>query len=127
MRVEAPAAADHVWSAMPAVIHRLLTLCLVLTLLVGAPGRSIACGMAKMAVGIAADMADGCPAAKAACADHRPSCADHLGCIAVTGIPAAPVLLEIAFEWTPPAYERASTALSGISIEPELSPPILAA
>jgi hypothetical protein len=42
-------------------------------------------------------------------------------------MPASPALLAVAFEWASPIYELATAALAGISVKPELSPPIIAA
>jgi hypothetical protein len=117
----------HVISAMAAVFHRLLTLCLALGLVVGVPMRLVPCGMAETPVGVAADNDDGCAPAQRACTEPGPSCVDHVGCIAQPGVPAALRLPLVPFEWTALAYNGAISRLSGISIEPELSPPIRAA
>ena len=113
---------------MATVLHRVLTLCLALSLLVGVSGPPVACEATPTALGIGAKMTDGCSAAQSSCTDQRPlSCIDHVGCIVLPGMAASPALLPIAFAWTSPSYDRATSILSGISIAPELSPPILAA
>jgi hypothetical protein len=112
---------------MAAVFHRVLTLCLAVTLIVGVPGGLVSCGMAEAQVVMSGHTADECSATQPPCADHRSTCIDYLGCAAVPGVAASPALFAVVLEWTSPRYEPPRSTLSGISIEPELSPPILAA
>jgi hypothetical protein len=56
-----------------------------------------------------------------------PNCIDHLGCVTASALPAAPASVAVAFEWTTLDYDPAPELLAGISVKPELSPPILAA
>ena len=125
-RVDPFASTAHVCAAM-AILHRLLTVCLAVALLVGVTIQLVPCGTAHAEMGIRADMADGCAGAKFPCADHKPACIVHLGCVAVPALPASPASIAVAFEWALPDYDFAATSLSGISVKPELSPPILAA
>jgi len=74
-----------------------------------------------------ADMAGGCAGPQPPCTGHMPSCAGHAGCIALSALPASPVLIAVVFAWTSLAWEPAPESLAGISLKPELSPPILAA
>src|SRR4051794_39903584 len=101
---------------MAAALNRLLTLCLALAFLVGATGQLIPCHLVQADLTVRADMADGCSGLKAPCTDHLPvSCIDHLGCIAVPGLPASPASNAVAFEWVSPPYNFATAVLSGIS------------
>jgi hypothetical protein len=56
-----------------------------------------------------------------------PNCVDQVGCVTVSALPNSPVSIAVAFEWESLDYDRAAESLSGISVKPELSPPILAA
>ena len=56
-----------------------------------------------------------------------PNCIDHVGCLTVFALPASPVSVAVAFEWASLDYDLARESLSGISVKPELSPPILVA
>jgi hypothetical protein len=56
-----------------------------------------------------------------------PNCLDQGGCITVSALPASPTTIAVPIEWTSLDYDFAPQALAGISVKPELSPPILAA
>jgi hypothetical protein len=56
-----------------------------------------------------------------------PNCVDHVGCLTVSTLPTSPVSVAVAFEWASLDFDLAPESLSGISVKPELSPPILAA
>jgi hypothetical protein len=83
--------------------------------------------MAHPDKGMRADMAGGCDRPQPPCTGHMPNCIDYLGCVTVSALPASPVAIAVAFEWTSLNYDFAPTPLFGISVKPELSPPILAA
>jgi len=112
---------------MAAILNRLLTVCLALAFLVGVTAQHMPCGMAQAGTAVRADMADRCAGPQPSCTDHMPACIDQLGCLTLPALPVSPASMAIGFEWTAPTYHVAAAALSGISIEPELSPPILAA
>ncbi len=90
---------------MATVTKRLLTLGLALTFLIGVTAQL----------------------SQPPCAGHTPNCVDHLGCITVSALPALPATIAVPVEWTSLDYDPVPETLSGISIKPELSPPILAA
>jgi len=112
---------------MAAILNRLLTVCLALAFLVSVTVQLVPCGMAQGDMNVRADMADGCAGATPRCTDHMPACIDHVGCLTIAGLPVSPALIAVTFDWIPPTYDLAAATLSGISIEPELSPPILSA
>jgi hypothetical protein len=56
-----------------------------------------------------------------------PNCLDRGGCITVSALPAPPTAIAVPVEWASLDYDFVPTALAGISVKPELSPPILAA
>lgn len=112
---------------MAAVLKRLLTLALALAFLVGATGQFISAGLPHRDAAVRADMAAECAAPQVPCTGHKASCIAHLGCLTVPALAGSPVALAIPFRWTSVAYHFAATALSGLSVKPELSPPILAA
>jgi hypothetical protein len=112
---------------MTAILNRLLTACLALAFLVGVTAQLVPCGMAQAGIGVRADMADGCAGPQAPCTGHMPNCVDHVGCVTVSALPASPASIAVAFEWTSLDYDFAPESRSGISVKPELSPPILAA
>jgi hypothetical protein len=108
------------------ILKRLLTLCLALTFLVGATVRLVPCSTTQMDMGVRADMEGGCAAPQTPCTGHTPSCIDHVGCVAVPALTASPASMPTAFRWTIIAYDFAAASLPGLTVEPELSPPILA-
>jgi hypothetical protein len=112
---------------MAAILNRLLTVCLALAFLVGVTAQLVPCGVAQAGIGVRADMADGCAGPQSSCTDHMPTCIDHLGCLTLPALPVSPASITVAFEWTSLDYDFAPESRSGISVKPELSPPILAA
>jgi hypothetical protein len=112
---------------MAAVVKRLLTVCLALALVVGVMGQFMPSSMAAPHMTASADMGGGCAGPQPPCTGHVPNCLDHGGCITVSALPASPTLIAAPVEWTSLDYDLAPKALAGISVKPELSPPILAA
>ncbi|HYU12715.1 MAG TPA: hypothetical protein VEK82_09075 [Stellaceae bacterium] len=112
---------------MATVTKRLLTLGLALTFLIGVTAQLMPSSMPEAQVTMSAEMAGGCADSQPPCAGHTPNCVDHLGCITVSALPALPATIAVPVEWTSLDYDPVPETLSGISIKPELSPPILAA
>ena len=112
---------------MAAALKRLLTLGLMLALVIGTTAQLMPSSMAHPDMGLRADMAGGCDHPQPPCTGHMPNCIDYLGCGTVSALPASPVAIAVVFEWTSLNYDFAPTLLFGISVKPELSPPILAA
>jgi hypothetical protein len=110
-----------------AVLERVLTLCLALAFLVGVTGQLMPSSMAAPQIAVSADMAGGCAGAQPPCTGHMPNCLYHGGCITVSAMPAPPATIAVPVEWTSLDYALAPQALAGISVKPELTPPILAA
>jgi hypothetical protein len=106
---------------------RLLTVCLALAFFIGATVQVLPWSMTIGEMGVRADMADGCAGPQPPCTGHMPNCVDHVGCLTVSALPTSPVSVAVAFEWASLDYDLAPESLSGISVKPELSPPILAA
>jgi hypothetical protein len=125
-RVDAHSPANH-FAGVTAILHRLLTLGLVLALVVSTTAQLVPSSMAQPDIGIRADMAGGCDRPQPPCTGHTPNCVDHLGCLTVPALPTSPASIAVAFEWTSLDYDLAPESLPGISVKPELSPPILAA
>ena len=113
--------------AMATIHQRLLRLCLALAFLVGVTGQLMPPGLAVPQMTVSSDMAGGCDAPKPPCTGHMPNCLDHGGCISVSALPASPATIAVPVEWTPLGYDFVPQALVGVSIKPELSPPISAA
>jgi len=111
---------------MAAVLHRLLTVGLALAFLVGMTVQLVPSSMAETATKMSAGMTGCCDSPQPPCTGHLPNCLDH-GCITVSALPPSPAAIAVPVEWTSLVYEPAPQALSGISVKPELSPPILAA
>lgn len=112
---------------MAMTARRLLALSIALVFLIGATAQLVPCGTAESDMGARAGMsaASGLPEAPAPA--HTPSCLQHLGCAATSALPNAPASPPTALRWTSVIYDSASNLLAGLSVEPELSPPILAA
>jgi hypothetical protein len=117
----------YVCSAMVAVLKRLLTVCLALAFLVGVTAQLMPSSMAETQLAMSAEMPGGCDGPQAPCTGHLPNCVDHLGCVTVSALPASPTSIAVAFEWTALSYDLVPESLAGISVKPELTPPILAA
>jgi hypothetical protein len=114
---------------MATVLKRLLTFCLALGFLVGLTAQLVPTSMPQLNpdMGVRADMAGGCAGPQPPCTGHMPNCVDHVGCVTVSALPASPISVAVTIEWALLDYERTPESLSGISVKPELSPPILAA
>jgi hypothetical protein len=112
---------------MAMLVKRLLTLCLALAFLVGVTGQLMPSSMAVTQMTASAEMGGGCAGPQPPCTGQMPNCLDHGGCIAVSALPASPTSIAVPVEWTSLDYDLAPQALAGISVKPELSPPILAA
>ena len=112
---------------MSAVLTRLLTLCLALAFLVGVTAQLVPPSMAQAQMALSTEMVDGCAGPQPPCSGHTPNCVDHVGCITVSALPTSPTSIAVPVEWTSLDYDLAPEALAGISVKPELSPPILAA
>src|SRR3982751_4155349 len=112
---------------MSAILNRLLTLCLALALVIGVTAHLMPVSMAQLDMDTRTDMAGGSAGTQVPCTGHTPNCVDHIGCITVSAIPTSPTSIAVPIEWTSLDYEFAPESLAGISVKPELSPPILAA
>ena len=112
---------------MATVLKRLLTVCLAPAFVVGVMAQLMPVGMATPQMTASADMAGGCAGPRPPCAGHMPSCLDHGGCINASLVQVSPATIAVPVEWTSLDYDLAPQALTGISVKPELSPPILAA
>ena len=112
---------------MAAIAKRLLTLGLALTFLIGVTAQLMPSSMPEAQVTISAEMGGGCAGPQPPCTGHTANCVDHLGCVTVSALPALPATIAVPVEWTSLVYDFAPQALAGISVKPELSPPILAA
>ena len=113
--------------AMAAVLKCLLTFGLAMAFLAGVTAQLLPAGSAGVQMPVHADMAGSCAGHQPPCTGHMPNCLDHGGCITVSGLPASPTTIAVPVEWTSLGYDFAPQALVGISVKPELSPPILAA
>jgi hypothetical protein len=71
-------------------------------------------------------MGGGCDGPQSPCTRHVPNCVDHICCVTVSALPPS-ALSAVAFKWTSLDYIFAPGSLSGITVEPELAPPILTA
>ncbi len=112
---------------MAAALKRLLRLGAALAFLVGVTAQLLPPGMAETQTTARDDVAGGCDRRQPPCSGHMPNCVDDIGCITVSALPTAPVSIAVAFAWTSLDYGFLAESLSGISVKPELSPPILAA
>ena len=112
---------------MVAVVKRFLTLCLALALVVGVMGQLMPSSMAAAPITVSTEMGGGCADPQSPCTGHMPTCLDHGGCITVPALPASQTSIAVPVEWTSLDYDLAPQALAGVSVKPELSPPILAA
>jgi hypothetical protein len=112
---------------MVAVLKRVLTLGLMLALVIGTTAQLVPVSMAQSDMGVSTNLADGCAGPQLPWTGHMPNCVDHVGCVTVSALPASPISVAVAFEWSSLDYDLPLQSLAGISVKPELSPPILAA
>jgi len=110
---------------MVTVLKRLLGLALALTFLVGATALLMPSRMAETQMTVSAEMGGGCAGPQAPCTGHMPNCGNHICCVTAFAL-ATPFSMAFPFERTSLHYDLPGS-LSGISIKPELSPPILTA
>jgi hypothetical protein len=61
------------------------------------------------------------------CTDMTPTCIVDVGCAFVVSLPAPHLGLSAPLSWTRVAYGTSSNASRGLSIKPDLTPPILPA
>jgi hypothetical protein len=111
---------------MAPVLKCLLTFGLALAFLAGVTAQLLPARTAEAQMTAHADMAGGCAGHQPPCTGHMPNCLDHGGCITVSALPASPTTIAVPVEWTSLDFALAPQALAGISVKPELSPPILA-
>jgi hypothetical protein len=111
---------------MATVVRRFLTLCLATALIVGATVQILPWNPAMAdTMGHSDDMA-GCADHAPAPVKRMPNCIDHYGCLTVQALPTSPAMLAVPFQWVSVAYSVGAALLLGLSIKPELTPPILA-
>jgi len=111
---------------MATVLKRLLPLGLAVTFLVGVAAQLMPSSMAETQMTVSAEMGGGCAAPETPCTGHMPNCIDHICCVTISALPTS-VSTGSPLEWISLDYDRAAGSLTGISVKPELSPPILAA
>jgi hypothetical protein len=112
---------------MATIAKRLLTLCLSLAFLVSITAQLMPASTAQPDLSGCADMVGGCAGPQPPCTSHVPNCVDRVGCVTVSALPISPTSMALPVEWTSLDYNLAPESLAGISVKPELSPPILAA
>ena len=112
---------------MAMALKRLLTVCLALAFVVGVTVQLMPISIATPQMTASADMDGGGSGKHPPCTGHMPNCLDHGGCVSASVVPVSPTTIAVPVEWTSLDYDLVPQALSGISVEPELSPPILAA
>jgi hypothetical protein len=112
---------------MATVLKRFLTLGLALAFILGVTGQLMPSSMAVPQMTASSDVGSGCAGPQPPGTGHMPNCLDHGGCITVSALLASPTSIAIPVEWISLDYDFAPQALAGISVKPELSPPILAA
>ena len=110
-----------------AAVKRLLMVCLAVAFLVGVTAQLVPSSMGEPQMTVSTEMGGGCAGPQAPCTGHMPNCLDHGGCISVSALPTSPTSIALPVEWTLVDFQLAPQVLAGISVEPELSPPILAA
>jgi hypothetical protein len=112
---------------MATALKRLLRLGLILAFVASMTAQLVPVSMAQPDTGASADLGDDGAGSQPPCTGHMPNCVDHVGCITISALPASPASVAAAFEWTSLRYHLPPESLAGISVKPELSPPILAA
>jgi hypothetical protein len=124
--VERNSEASYVVSCMATVLRQLLTLFLAAAFFVGATVQLLPSSTALADVGFRTDKMACCDGPTMPPAKPMPNCIDHFGCLTVPAVATVPTALPTPFRWASIAYISGATSLVGRSVEPELSPPILA-
>jgi hypothetical protein len=112
---------------MATITECLLRLSLALAFVLGLTARLMPPSVASAEMSVSTDMASGCDDPQPPCTGNIPNCLHHGGCITVSGLPASSGSVVVPVEWTSLGYSFVRQALAGISVKPELLPPILAA
>lgn len=86
---------------------------------------------ATMAVPVASSdnvmtMSDTSEAPMPCCPEKAPPCVTDMGCVFMIGIPAQPAMTSTPLSWLPVTYPEIHDSGEGLSLEPELTPPIYA-
>lgn len=110
-----------------AALKRFLTFCLAVAFLIGATVQLVPCAVADANSAISTGNMSGCDGAQPPCTGHIPNCLEHGGCITMSALPASLDSVAVPVDWTSLDYNTVPESLAGISVEPELAPPILAA
>src|SRR6516162_8469615 len=111
---------------MATVLKRLLTVCLALAFLVGVTAQLMPSSMAETVTTVSTEMGGGCACPYPPCTGHMPNCLNHGCCISVSVLPTSPATIALPVEWRSLDYHLPPQLLAGISVKPELFPPILA-
>jgi hypothetical protein len=83
-------------------------------------------GAGQPAMSMAAmDMGNGCNQPAPPCKGMTPDCIDSMGCLVSSVVPVAPLAASLPFQWGAVSYFSLFAVLTGVSIKPEHSPPIL--
>jgi hypothetical protein len=61
------------------------------------------------------------------CNGLTPACMDSVGCAVPTALPVPQLLASTMFEWVAATFTLPDNSMSGLSVEPDLTPPILRA
>jgi hypothetical protein len=72
------------------------------------------------------DMSD-CDHPAAPCKGITPDCIDSMGCLMTVALPATQLSAPVPFKWDAVSYGFAVANFAGMTLRPELSPPILRA
>jgi hypothetical protein len=84
-----------------------------------AAGSPAPCEMMDMATPAAPTGSSDMP-----CKGMIPVCRDSLGCAVVVDLPTPPRAAPVAVDWTQVVWSAVQSTLAGLTVEPELSPPI---
>jgi hypothetical protein len=114
-------------SRMATPLKRLLTVSLALVFLIGVTAQLVPSSMAETPAPVSVGTAGCCDTPQPPCTGHLPNCLDHGGCVTIYALSVWAATLVLPVAWTALAFDRTRQALSGLSVKPELSPPILVA
>src|SRR5258708_5396185 len=112
---------------MSVALRQFFRFSLATIFLVGVTVQLLPTGMAMTDTSSSATMQNGCEQPLPPCPDRTPNCIDHFGCLSVPALPLSPASLAAPFRWTVIAYASGTATLPGLSLKPELCPPIPAA
>jgi hypothetical protein len=113
------------------MLKRFFIVCLAILVFAGMSAQLVAhaTAMSSAPPGVPCDMMDmdhasAVPANDMPYKGMIPLCADSIGCAVVVDLPPRPQVAPVEVRWTSILWAAAGLSLTGLTVEPEVTPPI---